>query len=690
MSLKQAIEGLQRAGYQHRAAQVGMMELVAESLQDRRIAVVEAGTGVGKTFGYLIPALLALGGNLRLVVATATVSLQEQLVRRDLPDLRRRLGFDFRYAVAKGRRRYVCPHRLFGEGGSGSGGVVQQLLLQALATQREEDRLAADALRGRMRERWQEGSWSGDGDDWPETCDARLWSRVWAEVSTDRHGCIGRTCQWFDRCPFFRARAALNGVQVVVANHALLLADIALGGGVLLPAPEVSIPIIDEAHHLPVRAVDSFAAQAGLLGATDWLAKVASVVADAPVAPHHWRHAGDQAAEASRALLELSEVLQANFDSHRDRSGHWRLRRVPDAIRVPGSRVAAAAERLLDTLEQVRAETMEETREDPKDWAQLLTALGFLIGRTENLHRCWRLMVGDDAPGQPPVARWFTLNDGRDGAGDVPAGQDYQAHASPISAAAALQGEYWQRCRNGAVLCSATLRAAGRFDRFLQDCGLWGMETDRVRTGWYPSPFPYRRSRLVIPRMRAEPEGADSEAHTREVIRLLAECIQPRGGTLVLFTAMTTMRRVHAALDEELRSHVLMQGERARHVILKAHRRAVAKGGWSVIFGLQSFAEGVDLPGDQCRHVIICKLPFAVPTTPIEQTRREWIEANGGNAFMELSVPQAARRLVQAAGRLVRREEDRGQVTILDRRVVTRRYGDLLLADMPDFTRIVE
>ena len=259
--------------------------------------------------------------------------------------------------------------------------------------------------------------------------------------------------------------------------------------------------------------------------------------------------------------------------------------------------------------------------------------------------------------------------------------EDLLLASAPIVAAEHLIERIWSHAF-GAVLTSATLRSLGRFEPFLAAAGL----PEETVCAELPSPFDYPRLGVLrVPAMRSD--GGDRDAHTAEVGRLLPDLVGSNQAALVLFTSWRQMRDVFEAMPRSLRDDILMQGQHSRQYILDSHRSRVDDGARSIIFGLASFGEGIDLPGGYVSHVIIVKLPFAVPDDPMALAQAEWVESRGGNAFMEVSVPEASLRLTQACGRLIRSEQDQGAITLLDRRIVSRRYGQAMLAALPPFSR---
>ncbi|HKJ88768.1 MAG TPA: helicase C-terminal domain-containing protein, partial [Gammaproteobacteria bacterium] len=277
--------------------------------------------------------------------------------------------------------------------------------------------------------------------------------------------------------------------------------------------------------------------------------------------------------------------------------------------------------------------------------------------------------------GRPPLARWIEPVADQDQ-------RDFRVAVSPISAADELRESLWERCA-GALITSATLTSLGRFDRLL---GKLGLDEERAVCHRLPSPFDYGRAALCLPGSDF-PDPRDAEAHTRAVAGLLAHHLDPAQGSLVLFTSRRHMEAAYAQLPPEWQGRTRCQGTVSRERLLAEHEAEIEAGRGSVLFGLASFAEGVDLPGALCRHVVIVRLPFSVPTTPVEATTHEWVESRGGKPFFEISLPDASLRLIQAVGRLIRNEDDWGTVTILDPRVTTKPYGRELLDSLPPIPR---
>ncbi|WP_444885881.1 ATP-dependent DNA helicase DinG [Microbulbifer sp. PSTR4-B] len=652
------------------------------------ICVVEAGTGTGKTVSYLLAAIpLAQAQDKTLVISTATVALQEQIIHKDLPEVARHSGLNFEFTLAKGRGRYLCLSKLdqllssFSASGTGlSLGLYEDELPQV-----GEDSVA---LYQKMTDSLTSGRWDGDRDNWPETIEADDWGRI----TTDHRQCSGRRCPHVTNCSFFRARESLGKTQVIVANHDLLLADLALGGGAILPPPEETIYVLDEAHHLPDKALNHFSHHSRVGASTGWLdqankalGQMLGEIGDGAELDRCGEQLPAVLTSAKQGLEQMWPLIE-ELCEFEDERGNTTRHRFEGGV-VPDS-MMQLAEKLREDFDELEglfgkmlqtAQRMLEDAHSPVpivDLERWYPQLGSWYGRAEANLLLWANYARADADGALPQARWVTLV-------DWGGSTDFEVCSSPILAGKTLDYSLWRRCY-GAVLTSATLTALGKFDRLRMRAGTPENASYQV----VPSPFDFSRATLQVPACAVDAGNADQ--HTDAVIDALPELLKDSGGSLVLFSSRRQMETVYEALPGTWRNRILMQGQQSRQHLLDSHREIVDGGGSSVLFGLASFAEGLDLPGDYCRHVVIAKLPFAVPDDPIEAALAEWIEAKGGNPFMQITVPDAALKLVQACGRLLRAEGDSGTVTLLDRRVVSRRYGQAILNSLPPFNRHIE
>ena len=695
-------EGLQaeiRAAYQKltesldlvpRWGQRQMIAEVANALADpdaeTPIAVVEAGTGTGKTIAYLVAALpIARARAKKLVVASATVALQEQLLFRDLPDVMKHSGLSFDAALAKGRGRYVCllklDHQLSDRGADPLIPLYPDEFLGA------EEEVAGPML-DEMIQALGDGSWDGDLDAWPE----QLSVSVRRLITTDQSQCTGRRCPHIAQCSFFRAREGLEEADVIVTNHDLVLSDLRLGGGVILPAPEDSLYVFDEGHQLPAKCLNQFALRfhaggtlQGLRDSERWLAAstetwvaqglderlipgMTSLLADLI-------QRSEDVAELLWHLLPPDEFERAEYRFPHGRIPAELAEQAAGLVAQWGqlNREAIRLEAALDNSQSSGASSAEGATASTMDPDLNLANAQGLVARAEQQLAVWRAFADAPGEGQPGDgwARWCHHR-------GTP--QTIECQASPILPGELLHDALWQRAA-GAVITSATLSALGTFERFRERSGV----PASARWKQVASPFDPGRATFCVPAMTAEPGSQD--AHTLELIETLPALVANDQGVLILFTSRRQMEAVLEQIEPVLPHHVLVQDRMSKNRLLNEHRAHIDKGEPSAIFGLASFFEGIDLPGEYCRHVVIAKLPFAVPDDPIAAAHAELLEAQGRDPFMEISVPDAAQKLVQASGRLLRTEEDEGRVTLMDTRLISRRYGRSILDSLPAYKR---
>lgn len=654
----------------------------------RAIAVIQAGTGVGKSLAYCAPAIAAaLARNTRVMISTATVALQEQLVNKDLPALAAILPQDFRFGLAKGRGRYVCKLKLSRHAGTAGEGEDDDLFTDELAAAPLHVMQARSTFYASLVRDLASGAWDGDRDNLTQPPESDFWSPVAAEASS----CTSKHCPVYNQCSYFEKRKELVGAQVIVVNHDLLMSSL---GSRMLPELDNCLLVLDEGHHLPAVALDHFAASMDL-SRTLWLETLATrarrtgglmSISEAADAPR-------LAAQLRQGMVDLSRLLMdlygEAFKNARAGQGPVRFRllrgQLPEALDEPLRLLSVLADSFLALLNEI-AKALRTAMRDQPDEARRLSILyaqlGMLSPRLEKMQATTELLLksAENEQDSVPVAKWFTFetSDGGMDSGMVV----IKAHASPILPGTTLRNNFWSRVR-AAVVTSATLTSCGQFDFYLRESGLQNDEA--VTALEVASPFDYAsQGRFVTVETRADPKHA--EAFTTEMVQcLLGDVAQVEHGALCLFTSREQMRQAVAALDGTLRGTVLVQGELPRTVLLQRHRERVEAGGASVIFGMQSFGEGLDLPGQLCESVFIAKLPFAPPDDPVGEARAEWLRSVGRDPFSELVVPATAIRLAQWAGRAIRLETDRAFVYCYDRRLVNTSYGKRLLQGLPPF-----
>lgn len=596
-------------GYTHRAEQVQMAELVWQALAENRHAALEAGTGIGKTYAYLVPVLMS---GKRAIISTGTLTLQDQLFARDTPMLGKVLGRPVTVALLKGRNNYLCRHRLETARHDGRHDAELKGTLDALA-------------------HWAQTTSSGDLTELEDLEDKPGLKGL---VTSTVDNCLGTRCEDYERCFVVEARRRAQAARVVIVNHHLLLADLALkegGFGELLPAADVVI--VDEAHQLPETAQQFFGVST-TSRELEWLVRDVSVEAGNLKLDEAYQNAQSDFGRALVAARQRAGSSQRRLAWHEVPPGF------ENALAELSHALTAFAE-LLGSVEAPSA-GLERCAERAEAAAATLT----------------RILEGGDADG----LRWLSL-----------APRAFDVHWTPIDVGAALaerieaQGGVW-------VFVSATLALGEDFSHFLARIGI-----EDAITRALPSPFDYaRNARLYVPEGLPEPNEPDFTEAFMHAVWPLVEAAG--GGAFVLFTSHRALKAAERWVAARAApGPVFVQGEGSRSQLLEGFRAA----GNGILLGTGSFWQGVDVRGPALRLVAIDKLPFAVPSDPLVRARIDAIRSEGGDAFGAFQLPQAALALKQGVGRLIRDFKDRGLVVLGDRRVRTRGYGRILLASLP-------
>lgn len=688
-------------GYVPRLSQKRMIAAVAEVLSRAEIApdedtppapntgksilVVQGGTGTGKSLAYLVGVVVAARAMKRsIVISSATVALQEQLVNRDVPFFVKNSGMPLTFTIAKGRTRYVCHHKLTGASGDGYPYGDGDLLMENAVLERKP--LESEIkLYSQLLTSFNNGQWTGDRDE----LETKLPDEVWSQITTDRHGCLNRGCPSYSVCAQMKSRDKIHAVDIVIANHDLLLADIALGGGVILPNPANTFYVLDEGHHIAGKAVESFSHRHQVKSSQSIIEKLAASSRKIGIAFPELSSTTSQIDNDAEALVfSLSDAyaMLDSFDKSLFESNGNTYRfegnALPEGSEGISSNVLGSTRTLIPALNKLVEKLADIKKSQEHSDIRLdkfIADTKFFCARVEVVADTWAALiaVNDPTDRTPPVAKWVNLEKKRSGQ------FDFTLCACPVSAADALAETFFSRA-NGVILTSATLMSMGNFDQLLNETGLSLLPDTSLFS--LPSPYDYDKQGVIsIPDIKASPKNA--AAHTAAIVKEFPSIVEQTGnrGTLFLFSSRRQMMEVAEGIRPALRLMVLIQGETTKDALLKQHYSRIDSGKASIIFGLQSFAEGLDLPGDYCAHVVITKIPFAVPSDPVQKTLDDWLSGQGRSYFNEIAVPQACLRMIQAAGRLIRSETDTGQITILDERLIKTNYGRLIKNSLPPF-----
>ena len=618
-------------GFVARPSQREMALAVFDAIVERGTLVAEAGTGTGKTFAYLVPSLLAGG---KVLVSVGTKTLQDQIFDKDLQTVSRALQARTDAVLLKGRQNYICLHRLN----------------RAVSDGLQETREAAGYVR--LIERFARVSSSGDRAEMstvPET------AGIWHAVTSTQDNCLGADCPQFEPCFVYRARRRALAAQVVIVNHHLFLADMALRDerfGELLPS--VDTVVLDEAHHLPRTGIEFFG--------EGWsLAQVAELAADALAAGLHSARDGAPWVDLTRSLEQAARAIRASLAQAGLAAGaRIALDRLPERTELDAA---------LGVLQQ-RAEHLHEALERNAGRDPELDLLAPRLQRLRALLQDWRAATLAPQAAEAAtdgVVRWISAST---------SGAQFQA--TPLSIRDSF-ARARQRVAQAWIMTSATLTVASRFDAFLGEIGL------SATTRRWDSPFDFAAQALLyLPDPLPSP---NSEHFAEDVADAAWPVICASGGrAFVLCATLKAVERVATRLQRHMRDSgtefpLLIQGQGTRRNLLQTYRGAAG----AVLVGSISFWEGIDVRGDALSLVVIDKLPFAPPDDPLVQARIRKLRQEGRNPFIEFQLPQAVTLLKQGVGRLIRDEKDRGVLMILDGRLLSKSYGKTVLESLPPF-----
>jgi ATP-dependent DNA helicase DinG len=677
-----------------RSAQRQMIASIAKSLSSiecdedgkrkddfkSHVCLVEAGTGTGKTVAYIITAIiLAKFFEKKLVISTATIALQEQLVERDLPNLQKTCGVDFSFSIAKGRKRYFCLNKAENRLKDSKQSDPNKLLFPDEQSSLSDQTIdfISDAKQAFLA-----GDWDGDKDSWPYSLNEDDWSSVVADTASYCGGKLPKHRE----CALTISRKELRDVDIIIANHDLVLADLSSGGNIL-PDPSDTIYVFDEAHHLPEKTQNHQTSKLSIdnerkrILQTEKVLNRVNKILESNEGFDKLQKSINQTDEALEScLINLQNLIKDFFKKNIN------LANSSLELRFPHGKVPSEMESVFDELshcfnikisllenisEKINKSFTDNNSPEQANRESLSATIDDIIISSEIASHLCEDYSDTQMKNEVLNVRWLRQLDADDPNNII-------AFSTPLLPSKSLNKLIWGNCFS-AILTSATLTALDRFDHFIEKIGIGEKKLSFKILGQ----LNYSKSFFHVPSMKNIP--SDGVHHTDEIVELLPKLISKKTGTLFLFSSRKQMEDVYESLVDDLKDSILLQGDRSKQKLINMHKSIIDSGEKSIIFGLNSFSEGLDLPGKYCEVVIISKLPFSVPDNPIEQALGEWVESKGGNAFYDISVPNASMKLLQSCGRLLRHESDHGKIFLLDRRIINKSYGRKLLNALPPY-----
>lgn len=679
-------------GFHSRKGQMVMFAEVAKTVhgvyqqdnQPHRALIVEGQTGAGKTLGYLLPAIAsAIALKKHVVVATANVALQQQIINHDLPRLRK-AGLQFEQAFVAGRGRYFCRRDA-----------------EAFVTDHDSPDLLSDVEDPQRNKRTQEqveqlitlfdaNRWSGLKDDYQGS--ASLEQAWWSQVSANRDTCSRKNCVYYHDCALFRARKDVADAKVIVTNHAMLYAEMLhLDDDMrLLPPAKQTILIFDEAHHIRDTFRGALAASLDFneLARIDryhgrYVNHVHSLIQSTPLNIPNAEAICEQMRADFKALsghtsmaLDMAASYFQNSESQRRPSIHrFEQGQLPPTLhQLLSEQIHPLLEGLHDNLSKVLGKVSEGKAKVISDDSRLQNYYASIRNLHQSLDQASNACVLLKAEINPKqgIARWLVRHS------DMRV--DVSFNAAPIQIGRQFEREIVTP-GFATIFTSATLQSLGSFRRFSEQLSLY--QKDGVQFLVIESPFDYHKAEVVTFRDLPPPSFQHEARHTKAILQRFANDISDHKAALMLFASRRQMEAFTSALPSHLKQDALIQYTSARDSLIRSHKKRIDTGKRSILIGCQSFSEGLDLPADYLTWVGIAKLPFADVNCPISAAENEFIEAQGLHPFALISLPDASRRLIQCVGRLMRSQDCHGQVMIYDSRLQTKGYGKQLLACLP-------
>lgn len=668
-------------GFIPRAPQRQMIAEVAKTFSDEtgRHLVIEAPTGVGKTLSYLIPGIAVSREEKKpLIISTANVALQDQIYSKDLPLLKKIIP-DLTFTGAFGRGRYLCPRNLDAICATEGEQIDLMFLLEDkvdVATSAERE------ICQELKNDFTSFGWDGLRDHHKKA----LSDSLWRKISTDKMNCLGRNCQYYHRCPFFIARREIDEVDVVITNHSLVMA--AMESESVLPDAKNLLLVLDEGHHIPDVARDALEVEGEitLLSLNNQLDNITRHVSQylaqfIPVKPPKLADPirfDAHIAKLRETYQELDTFTRALLPERSEQDEYlFPLGELPEQLALSCQSLFKLTDALKGLGESILNDLTERTaKEDVVRLHRAILTTSRMVGYLENMSKLWRLATLAQSS-QAPVSKWLTRRY------DKKQSHLY-FHCAGIRVSEQLTQLLWRNIPH-VVITSATLRSLNSFSRIQELTGLSEHFDDRFMT--LSSPFTHeKQGKLVIPKMRYEPTMNNEREHLKEMARYFRHEMAQNNhrGQLVLFSSQ---RAMDGFLEEvkDLRLCLLVQGDQPRYRLVETHCKRIDAGDNSVLIGLQSFAEGLDLKGDYLTQVHIHKIAFPPVTDPVIITEGEWLKSLKRYPFEVQSLPSASFNLIQQVGRLIRSHHCRGEIIIYDRRLLTKSYGSRLLNALPVF-----
>jgi len=642
------------------------------------ICLVEAPTGTGKSLAYLLSGIAnAKHLNKKFIISTATKTLQSQLIEKDIPLFAKYSGIEFDACVAKGRGNYLCPYQLELSAAANTGDLL--------------DNTTSDTL-AEVKKLFASGSWDGDLDVAPIVIE----NKIRPLITTDKERCVGMSCSYNQKdncnCPFYNSRSRIKAADVIITNHSLLLADLALGAGSVLGVkPSDYLLCVDEGHTFAAVAINSFTGSFELKNSATICNSLANFIYNPQTRSYAHTNTSlcdelsGMVIQLQDSLDDLTLILEQNgqvFVDERIILNEYLNpaigREFQDRfinITLQSSNVYAALSNIIDEIKQ-------QIKENPDALVEhSLNRLGFYLSTIEKIMQTSQYVINQDDSRYNANAKWIELQL-RKGV------TEFIINAGLTHVGNILFNRLWSQVYS-AVITSATLAIGTNFKYNLHKLGLSLYE--KVATYKLETSFIYQQqSQIVVPRFKYAPDFASRNDFDVELIEYLNKTIDyaESYGTLVLFFNRKQLLEVYDKLNKPIQKRILLQTDfMSNQRLINQHKQNIDKGIPSIIFGLNSFAEGVDLPSLYCMHVIITKLPFETHKDPQNMVQEYWVNFEKSNYFMDVALPETSIRLIQATGRLIRDEGDYGQVTICDNRIIFKNYGTSLLNALPLFNR---